>query len=172
MNLYAWFHRFIVLTVLVLAVASAAPAAFAGERKIEGSWVTLVTATDPPGLPAMQGLMTFTRDGGVLESRRLYVPPPFGPLLETGGHGAWERVAHHEVLVKFIFLLQAAPNHPVLQNGEPLGTDNIFMRVRVDQSGDTFTGTFVSQARDPQGNLVFTAQGTVQGTRIRPEPLP
>jgi hypothetical protein len=172
MNPYTWFPRFIVLTALVLAMACAAPAASAGDRNIEGSWVTIVTATDPPGLPPMQSLITFTKGGGVLESRRLYVPPPFGPLLETGGHGAWEHVAHHEVLLKFIFLLQAAPNHPVLVNGEPLGTDNIFMRVRVDHSGDTFTGVFTSQARDPLGNVVFTAHGTVQGTRIRPEPLP
>ena len=172
MNPYPLFRRFIVVAALVLVMASVSPAASAAERQLEGSWVTLVTATNPPGLPAMQSLMTFTRDGGVLESRRLYVPPPFGPLLETGGHGAWERAAHHEFLVKFIFLLQAAPNHPVLVNGEPLGTDNIFMRIRLDHSGDTFSGTFVSQARDPQGNVVFSAQGTVQGTRIRPEPLP
>jgi hypothetical protein len=57
-----------------------------------------------------------------------------------------------------------------LPNGEPLGTDNIGMRLSVDDSGETFSGTFVSQARDPRGNVVFTARGTVQGTRIRPDP--
>src|SRR5438132_13032677 len=103
-----------VLWTLILAVLAIAPAASAADEKLEGSWLTLVTATDPPGLPAMQGLMTFTRNGEVLESRRLYVPPPFGPLVETGGHGAWERSAHDEFLLKFIFLAQAAPNHPVL----------------------------------------------------------
>jgi len=168
----AFVPRFLAVSAIVFFLAAVTPAAEADDRKIEGSWLTLVTATDPPGLPPFQGLMTFTRTGEVLESRRLYVPPPFGPLLETGGHGAWERAAHDDILVKFIFLVQAAPNHPVLQNGEPLGTDNIHMRLDVDRGGQTFSGTFVSQARDPQGNLLFTARGTVQGTRIRPEPLP
>jgi hypothetical protein len=94
--------------------------------------------------------MTFTPNGEVLESRRLYVVSPFGPLLETGGHGAWERAAHGGFLAKFIFLVQAAPNHPVFQNGEPLGSDDIRMRLNVDQP-DTLSGTFMSQARDPQG---------------------
>jgi hypothetical protein len=33
-------------------------------------------------------------------------------------------------------------------------------------SGDRFTGTFASAARDQDGNVVFTASGTVEGERI------
>ncbi len=170
MTTRAFLRSLLAVTAFVFLVPALAPHASAQGQKLEGSWVTLITATDPPGLPVMQGLMTFTPNGEVLESRRLYVVSPFGPLLETGGHGAWERAAHGGFLAKFIFLVQAAPNHPLFQNGEPLGSDNIRMRLNIDQP-DTLSGTFMSQARDPQGNVVFTAQGTVRGTRIGPEPL-
>jgi len=127
-----------------------------------------ITAVEPPGLPPFKGLITFTRNGEVLESRRLYVPAtPFGPLLETSGHGAWRRIAHGRFAVFFRFLLQAAPNNPVFVNGEDLGTDNIRLEIEPDREGDTFTGTFRSQVKDPDGNVVFEARGTVAGSRIR-----
>jgi hypothetical protein len=145
-------------------------AARAGERDsarggaLVGSWQLRVTAASPPGLEPFDGLATFTADGSVIEARRLYVPDtPFGPLLETPGHGAWERKGR-DYAIAFLFLLQGAPDNPAL-HGAPVGTDNVWWTARV--TGDTAAGPFRSEVRDPGGQTVFAATGTVSGTRIR-----
>ena len=128
-----------------------------------------ITATEPAGLPPFKGLITFTRDGEVLESRRPYVPfTPFGPLIESSGHGAWTRTGRRQFSVVFQFLLQAAPNNPDLHQRRGPGTDNIRLQLERARSGESFTGTFASAARDAQGNVVFEARGTVTGSRLRP----
>jgi hypothetical protein len=66
--------------------------------------------------------------------------------------------------VKFVFLLQGAPEGPA--PGEDLGTDNIRMRLRLNADGTQVTGTFRSQVKDSTGNVVFSVTGTVAGTRI------
>jgi hypothetical protein len=165
--------RRIVQVMLLAFVACVASASLqAGDAQhLSGSWAMTITAVEPPGLPPFKGLITFTRDGEVIETRRLYVPAtPFGPLLETPGHGAWRRSANGRFAVFFQFLLQAAPNNPIFANGEDLGTDNIRLQIEPDSAGDSFTGTFVSQVKDPDGSVVFEARGTVAGTRIRAEP--
>jgi hypothetical protein len=166
--------RGVVAGAALAAILAGGPnAAGDDHRHLAGSWETTITAVEPPGLPPFRGLITFTRDGEVLESRRLYVPfTPFGPILETTGHGAWERQGHRDFAVTFRFLLQAAPNNTDFPNGDDLGTDRIRMRLRTSSGGDALAGTFQSEVRDAQGNVIFTARGTVAGTRIRPEPLP
>jgi hypothetical protein len=156
---------------LLALLAFAWPVAAAEDaQNLEGSWAMTITAVEPAGLPPFKGLITFTRDGEVLESRRPYVPfTPFGPVLESSGHGAWVRTARRRFSVAFQFLLQAAPNNPTYSNGEDLGTDNIRLQLVRDRSGESFTGTFASAAKDAQGNVVFEASGTVTGSRLRPE---
>ena len=165
-----------VLDAVVLACLTAVPWAHVQADDVQhlsGSWAMTITAVEPPGLPPFKGLITFTRDGEVFESRRLYVPfTPFGPLLETPGHGAWRRVDSGAFAVSFRFLLQAAPNNPIFTNGEDLGTDNIRLQIEPDAAADSFTGTFRSQVKDPAGNVVFEARGTVAGSRIQAEAEP
>ena len=60
-------------------------------QDIVGSWLGTVTATNPP-LGQFNDLISFHEGGVVTESRRYFVPAtPLGNLLETTGHGAWER---------------------------------------------------------------------------------
>lgn len=135
-----------------------------GDPGLPGSWLLRVTAANPPGLEPFDEVATFTADGAVVEARRLYVPDtPFGPLLETPGHGSWERRGR-DYAVAFVFLLQGAPDNPTL-HGAPVGTDNIWWTARV--SGDVLTADFRSEVRDPAGHTLFAAAGTVAGTRIR-----
>jgi hypothetical protein len=150
------------------------PGAVAADQDtLQGSWTMTVVATSPPGLPSLTSLITFTHGGEAIESRRGYLPfSPFGPILETAGHGVWARTRRGEFAATFTFLVQAAPNNPVFVAGESLGTDKVRLRVRVDRSGDTLSGDFASEARDASGNVVFTASGTVTGTRLPLEPLP
>lgn len=135
-----------------------------GSKGLAGSWIGTVTATDPPGMPPMKTLLSFTKDGIVIESRRLYVGfSPFGPLMETAGHGEWVSTGNREFSVKFIFLIQRGP----VSDGGFVGTDTILMKLTLDQAGDGVSGTFVSEVRDPGENLVFVASGVVQAARIR-----
>ncbi len=97
----------------------------------------------------------------MIESRRLFVPAsPLGPLLETPGHGAWERVDDREFDVYFVFLLQGAVS------GSDMGTDNVHLRLRLDSTGTVLSGTFDSTIKDTSGNPVFNAIGTYLATQI------
>jgi hypothetical protein len=126
-----------------------------------GSWKGAVTPTSPPGLQPFTSLITFTSDGTMIESRRLFVPAsPLGPLLETPGHGAWGRVDDREFDVHFVFLLQGAVS------GSDIGTDNVHLRLRLDSTGTVLSGTFDSTIKDTSGNPVFTASGTYWATQI------
>jgi hypothetical protein len=163
----------LLLLLCTLATGTGPRLAAAEPRTLEGAWAMTAVATSPPGLPPLDSLITFTRGGEVIESRRGYLPfSPFGPILETAGHGVWSPRHRGESAATFTFLVQAAPDNPVFVAGEPLGTDTIRLRLTLDHSGDGFSGSFVSEARDAGGVLVFSASGTVVGTRLRLAPLP
>jgi hypothetical protein len=128
---------------------------------LAGSWKGAVAATSPPGLQPFTSLITFINDGSVIETRRLLLPAsPLGPLLETPGHGAWQRVDEREFDIHFVFLLQGAVS------GADIGTDNVHLRLRLDSTGRTLSGTFDSTIKDTSGNPVFSASGTYQATPI------
>jgi len=152
------------------ALAGAQGAAAAGDQGLAGSWQGTVTATDPP-LGSFTSLFTFTPDGSVVEARRLYLPDsPFGPLLETPGHGSWERVGPRTYAISFRFLLQGAPDNAAFR-GQDLGTDNVRWQPTLDRSTARLSGPFQSDVKDPGGAVVFTARGTVTAMRIAVERL-
>src|SRR5215510_11687788 len=95
----SWGLSFIIVIALVLAGTrshlSAANTDNQDNQNLVGSWNAVVTATNPPSLPPLKDLITFTPGGGVIETRRLY-NPLFGFLLATPGHGAWERTAGNQ----------------------------------------------------------------------------
>src|SRR5258708_38279330 len=97
------------IAAAAIALTSTASFSQSNAAHLVGSWKGAVTPASPPGLQPFTSLITFMSDGSVIESRRLLVPAsPLGPLLETTGHGAWERIADREFDVHFVFLLQAA----------------------------------------------------------------
>jgi len=151
----------ICLAAIAMAFTPAAGFSQSNAAHLAGSWTALVTATNPPGLVPFTDLITFTSDGSVIESRRIFVPvSPLGPLTETAGHGAWVRVAEREFDIHFVFLIQNATT------GDDIGTDNIHLRLRLDSSGAVLFGTFDSTIKDTSGNPIFTASGTYQATPI------
>jgi hypothetical protein len=157
--------------VLALSALAGPVAAHDDEVSLEGSWAMTITATEPAGLPPFKGLISFLPSGDVIETRRPYVPfTPFGPVIESSGHGRWERTSRRQYSVAFLFLLQASPNNVAFPNGEDLGTDNIRLQLRPSRDGESFTGTFMSAAKDADGNVVFQARGTVAGTRLSAHP--
>lgn len=140
------------------------------DSTLAGSWTATVTATDPPGLEPFTSLITFAPGGGVVESRRLYVPvSPLGPLLETPGHGEWVNTGKRKFEVEFVFLLQGASNNPT-SNGTFLGTDTIRLRLELNKAGDELNGSFESVITDPSGMEIFIATGTYVATPIKVRP--
>src|SRR5688572_14839317 len=95
------FRRSRSIALLAALLAGMAASVQADEaQRLEGSWTVTITAAEPPGLPPLKSLITFTRDGEVIESRRPYIPfTPFGPVLETSGHGAWVRTGRRQFAV-------------------------------------------------------------------------
>jgi hypothetical protein len=149
------------IAAAAIALTSTASFSQSNAAHLVGSWKGAVTPTSPPGLQPLTSLITFTSDGTMIESRRLFVPVSLlGPLLETPGHGAWGRVDDREIDVHFVFLLQGAVS------GSDMGTDNVHLRLRLDSTGTVLSGTFDSTIRDTSGNPVFTASGTYRATQI------
>src|SRR6185437_1832913 len=129
----------LILATFTILLCSAAGMGQANAAQLAGSWKATVTAVTPPGLEPFTDLLTFTQDGSVIETRRLFVPvTPFGALFETPGHGAWKRVSQRKFDIHFTFLLQAAAD------GTDIGTDNVHLSVVLDSSGTVLSGTFVS----------------------------
>ncbi len=172
-----------ILATLV-AVSGAWPGSNDGSNtnhQLEGSWIADVDIFDPPNLPPpiapLKELFTFTSGGGVVETRRLYVPLPTppdgpGPILETPGHGAWVKMGDHNFAITAVWLFQGAPDNP-LTNGL-LGTEKIRWNATLDhdQAGDELSGEGQAEVRDMNGNIVSTARARLHARRIQAEPLP
>jgi hypothetical protein len=145
------------------ALASAAPAFGHGggdDDELVGSWYAKVVADDP-ALGSFEELISFHPGGIVTDAHRLYIPAtPFGPLLETSGHGAWKSTGRDAYTAFFRFLLQQAPPSA----GASVGTDNVRLNIRVDRN--RLSGRFESTIRDTSGAAVFSATGAINGERI------
>jgi hypothetical protein len=141
--------------VLAAAAGKSALADGGAGQGIVGSYFGTITAVNPP-LGSFNNVISFHEGGVVTESRRYFVPAtPFGPLLETSGHGAWKRTGNRTYEAFFRFLLQQAPPSA----GEPVGTDNIHLSVKLSRSTGKLSGTFESNIKDNTDTVIFTATG-------------
>ena len=149
-----------VAAAVVAARATPTRAQAGNDHDLVGSWFGTVTATNPP-LGQFNDLISFHTGGVVTESRRYSVPgTPLGNLLETTGHGAWERTGGHTFEAFFRFLLQDA------DTGAALGTDNVRLSLTLDQAAGTLTGTFESQIKDTANSVLLTVTGDYSATPI------
>jgi len=145
---------------IMVAIATPARALPVSDTSFVGSWFGTITATNPP-LGQFNDLISFHTGGIVTESRRYFVPgTPFGNLLETTGHGAWERTGSNSFEASFRFLVQDA------DTGAALGTDNVRLSLTLNQDPGALTGTFESQIKDTAGNVLLIVTGTFSATRI------
>jgi hypothetical protein len=155
------------VVVMMLAGRTAYLRAAYVDQRLSGSWRAVVTATNPPFLPPLAVLLTFTRDGEVVETRRLYNPvSPFGPLLFTPGHGGWERTGENDFSATIVDLFQAAPGNPAA-DGSILGEEEVKYALTLDPSGETLSGQVVGRVKDTAGGVLFLFTATVQAERIR-----
>jgi hypothetical protein len=152
---------------MILAGRTTYLRAAGSDQRLGGSWKAVVTATNPPFLPPLTVLLTFTRDGEVVETRRLYNPAsPFGPLLFTAGHGGWERTGENQFSATIVDLFQAAPGNPAA-DGSILGEEEVQYALALDPSGATLSGEVVGTVRDTTGTVLFQFTATVQAARIQ-----
>jgi hypothetical protein len=144
-----------------------------GDGGFVGSWMGTATASTVP-LPPLLTMLTFTRDGNVIEAHRPYLPPtisPLGSLVLSAGHGQWARTGDHQFAVTIAIIYEGAADNPNLA-GQVALLEKVRFQVAYDPRHDTLSGTLLDELRDPAGNLVFSGPGTFTATRIAVEPLP
>ncbi|HXF41591.1 MAG TPA: hypothetical protein VN687_17875 [Blastocatellia bacterium] len=123
-----------------------------GKNDVIGSWIVDVTAG---GGVSFKALLTFTSDGGLLESET--------GAFSSRAHGTWERAGGHTFAFRFIALLSSD------LDGTFAGTVSVSSTIRI--SGDEYIDPgFTVKVFDPHGNQVFSGGGTAHGTRILVEP--
>ena len=157
------------LAATLLALSTSAKAV--EERSLVGSWFAEAVPTTVPR-PPVKDLITFTRDGTVVESQRLYLKDtPWGPLLRTPGAGEWRRTGDRTFAVTLLVIYQGVPDHPTIP-GEVFAIEEVRMRLTRAPDGDRLAGTLFDGIRDTSGAIIFAGPGTYKASRIRVEPLP
>lgn len=161
----------VTLIGLLIAFLSTTPTVNAqGIKGLTGSWIGTSVSTTVPLTP-LKTLMTFTSEGTVVESRRLYLAnSPLGPLLATPGHGTWEKTDAREYAITIILIYQGAATHPT-SPGEVLAQEKVRLKLTISQDGTKLSGTLLVEIRDVNDNIVFVGPGTFEATRIKVEPL-
>ena len=129
-------------------------------KAITGSWFTTLGC-------GCKVLFSFTSDGIFLSSGQGDVQPAGSPVpTGTTAYGAWTHLGGRQFAVTFLII-----GYDV-GTGEFRGTLKVRILLTLNEAGDQLTGTDKADIFDPEGHLVdsFTT-GTMQGTRIKVEPL-
>lgn len=124
---------------------------------LEGSWVMIVTAVAPPGVPpppVRTNYTSFARGGVSIGSDRL------APLANPQ-HGAWEHRGGNE----FAWTLIADNFDPM---GDFLGTLKVTSKLTLTGRNE-FVGVNSSEIRNAAGTVVFRGCNTLRGERIQVE---
>ena len=141
--------------------------------KIVGSWRVTVTVTNPPGFPisSFPVMMTFHSDGTTLGSRLPYIPyGPGGAVLETTGHGAWQRSPSNQINAVLQQLLQGGPGNTVILNGAFWATETVKFQPVLGGDGNSFTAVWTGTVVDTNGVTVLQGGGTMSAVRVQVEP--
>ena len=130
-------------------------------QHLEGTW--LVSAAS--GAPARL-LVSFTTDGLALRTAPLLLaaPPALGvpKMVISSTHGEWVRRGDRAFVLTFYgFVFDEA--------GTFLATQRIRVAPDLSETLDTFSGPFTTEFIAADGQVIVTASGTVQGSRIRVE---
>jgi hypothetical protein len=133
-------------------------AAFA--KALAGTWVVNV---DQPGFPPSQRHFTFNADGGLVTNDDLQVGPNFVEH-QTIGQGNWIRTGHRSVAATIAgqrFNLE----------GSLLGTYKVRMNLELNPLASEWTGRFRIDIALPNGQVIFTSDGSFEATALAVEPL-
>lgn len=136
-----------------------------------GSWIGTATASSIPS-GTLKNLMTFTSDGSVVETRRLFLAESLsGEIVGTPGHGTWISTGNNEFAATILVLFEGGPNHPT-SKGVIMAIEKVRFKLKLNGEGNRLTGTILDEVRDTNGNIIFDAPGNIEASRIPVEPLP
>jgi hypothetical protein len=145
-------------TVLVTAIPAGLHAKTAPSngptdgQHLDGSWIVDATVE---GEPPLKGLITFTRDGALIET--VFLP------FVSPGHGAWVRTGNRRFAITNVYLVSDA-SQQLLRIGTVRATFDL------DRSLTTATIAFHVDLSDPAGTPLSSFEGTGHATRIVAEP--
>jgi hypothetical protein len=122
-------------------------------KSLVGSWNGTVSTP----FFSFKYLMTCTDDGGLIVSQAPLTP---GPVVYTAGHGEWDKTRSGEFTFGFVALRHDA-------NATFLGTSKVNGNIHVDGTMNSYTGTATACSLDPDGNVQFCFDATLQADRIR-----
>jgi hypothetical protein len=151
----------LVAVVIIVLIAAGASLVYAQSRlasadrdarSLAGSWIINITPAPETGVPPFVNYSAMTKDGRLISSN-------------DAGHtsvGEWSRTAGNQFAVTFM--------------GSEVSDDQttpykVRSTVELSQDGEEFTGPFITEVFDADGNVIFTRTGTIQATRIHVEPL-
>jgi hypothetical protein len=164
----------------LLSVTSASAAALAGvvlagrggagaradeDQALVGSWLVAGTPSGAQSGPPRL-LVSFTGDGVAMRTAPLQqaAPPALGTerMFISTTHGVWARNADGTMGITFV-------GFAFDDTGKFLAMQRIRVAVRVNDTQDGFTGPFTTDFIGPDGQILASSTGTVQGTRIQLE---
>ena len=149
-----------VLAVLLNPVSALAKSTDDVERP-EGSWLSTVTVLGSGAPPPFLVLETFTAGGGYVEIDQAdFAPPVFG----SPGHGAWESTGERTFAATFLVLKYDA-------KGNAQGMTKVRGGGTISEDGGAYSGAGNFEIFDVNGNLIYSANFTIQAKRIRVERL-
>lgn len=129
------------------------------EATFVGSWEGVFTPGEG-GPPPFRILFTFGAGGTVVATD---AGPP-NPHLASSEHGAWERVGNNVFLVTYKQLFFD-------KDGNLDGLFKARVKFRLTRGGTEINGRVIVDLYDAKGNPLFSAEGKINCTKIRVEPL-
>jgi hypothetical protein len=138
--------------------AAAESATGASASSIVGLWRVAFLAGDGPAV-AFEGFQQW-HAGGTEVMVDNGVPPSLGNVCV----GVWKQTGPRSFRLRHVTFNWD-------QNGQSTGTFQVVIRIRLDRSGRTFTGSYVSDSFDLQGNPIpeLHAEGRLRAARITVE---
>lgn len=123
-----------------------------------GAWTTVIT---PPDGPQFSSIMSFFADGNLVETANGGNPPALG----NPGLGIWAKKGDREFAWTFL-------TYDYDANLQFIDTAKVQADISLSNSGDEFSARVQVTVLSPDGSVIFSGDGgTVQGTRVKLEPL-
>jgi hypothetical protein len=132
-------------------------------QTLTGSW--LVTYNVPAFIVPIPVLLSFT-DGGIIIETDSPMPTPFGggigTLVLSNGHGSWKSLSKNKFAYTYRKILYDA-------NGNSFGLARTNGAVTMSRDGTHMEANVDIRFTDNNGNVLFSATGTVTGNKIEVE---
>jgi hypothetical protein len=151
---------------LVLSGRAGAIARADEHQTLVGSW--MVAGVPPGGQPGPPSiLVSFTGDGVALRTAplRQAAPPALGTdtMFISTTHGVWARMDDGTFDLTWV-------GFAFDDGGKFLATQRVRVAAQLNDTLDGFSGPFKTDFVGPDGQVLASTGGTVQGTRIQVEP--